>query len=117
MTNFLEAIEALASLKISYDFLVAKDKRFKDERTEKDLNVLQEYIHENKQNEKKLKAFEIIKEKGVNVYSLTWVCLEHNSTYEQYVDDFNYADGLYDLGKELLTIEEYEFLKEVLLWN
>jgi len=74
--------------------------------------------HKNKERDdvvKKLKALEIIKEKGVNVYNLTCICFKYNETYEQYVIDFNYGDSFYHLGKELLTQEEFDLLKEVLL--
>lgn len=66
--------------------------------------------------EKKLKALKIIKEKEVNVYILQWY-LKHSS-YEQYADDFerNRRDcDLPDLGDKILTQEEYDLLKEVLL--
>lgn len=64
--------------------------------------------------EKTLKALEIIKEKNVCVGNLLSYCFETNDTYEEYVKSFGYADNYWDLGKELLTQEEYELLKEVL---
>lgn len=67
--------------------------------------------------EKSLKALEIIKSKSVNVKNLIIYCFEFKDTYEDYVDVFNYGDNYWDLGRELLTKEEFNLLKEVLLWN
>lgn len=64
---------------------------------------------------KKLKALEIIKNKRVNVRCLTVYCLKLNDTYKDYLDVFNYCDNCWDLGEILLTSEEYNLLKEVLL--
>lgn len=57
----------------------------------------------NKENKKKLKAFDIIKEKKVNVWCISMVSLEKYNT--------NFVNQ--DWRK--LTQEEYELLKEVLL--
>lgn len=65
--------------------------------------------------EKELKALEIIKNKSVNVRNLIIYCFEMNDTYEEYVDVFNYCDNYWELGNELLTEEEYNLLKEMLL--
>lgn len=65
--------------------------------------------------EKELKALKIIKEKEVNVRNLIDYELNHDNSYEEYLDDYNYADNYFELGHELLTQEEYDLLKEVLL--
>ena len=67
--------------------------------------------------EKELKALEIIKSKSVNVKNLIIYCFELKDTYEDYIDVFNYGDNYWDLGRELLTKEEFNLLKEVLLWT
>ena len=61
------------------------------------------------------KALEIIKNKRVNTHNLIMYCFEMNNTYKDYVDTFNYLENYWELGKELLTEEEYDLLKEVLL--
>lgn len=61
--------------------------------------------------QKKFKALEIIKEKRVNIGYLL-LC----DDYEEYLDDFNDRQGEGNLPSfELLTKEEYDLLKEVLL--
>lgn len=54
------------------------------------------------------KAFEIIKEKKVNICCF---CEYNVDTYKDYIATFEKVN----LGKELLTQEEYNLLKEVLL--
>lgn len=61
--------------------------------------------------EKSLKTLEIIKNKSVNVRNLIIYCFEMDDTYEEYVDAFNYNYNYWELGNELLTIEEYDLLK------
>lgn len=66
--------------------------------------------HERKiriRQEKKLKVLEIIKEKRVNVS----LFLEYNvDTYKDYIATFKKVN----LGKELLTQEDFDLLKEAL---
>lgn len=62
---------------------------------------------------KDLKALEIIKNKSVNIHNLIIYCFELSHTYDTYVELFNFSDNFWELGKELLTIEEYDLLKEV----
>lgn len=64
--------------------------------------------------ENKLKALEIIKEKQVNVRNLIIYCFEMKREYENYIEMFNFSDNFWELGKDLLTQEEYDLLKEVL---
>ena len=64
---------------------------------------------------KELEALDIIKEKSVNVRNLIIYCFEFKYTYQNYVESFNYGDNYWELGKELLTEEEFNLLKEVLL--
>lgn len=61
------------------------------------------------------KAFDIIKNKSANTRNLVIYCFEMDDTYEEYVDAFNYNDNYWELGNELLTEEEYNLLKEMLL--
>ena len=65
--------------------------------------------------EKELKALDTIKNKQVNVKNLIEYCYNIALSYEEYVDNFNYSDNYFDLGKDLLTENEYDLLNEVLL--
>lgn len=65
--------------------------------------------------ERELKAVKTIKNKQVNVKNLIEYCYNIALSYEEYVDDFNYSDNYFDLGKDLLTENEYDLLNEVLL--
>lgn len=70
---------------------------------------------ERQDNDKKLKAFEIIKEKEVNVQNFKNAC--STMSYEQYL--FMWTEGCFMgimmTSKTMLTQEEYDLLKEVLL--
>ena len=61
-----------------------------------------------KQSQNKLKALEIIKNKHIN-------CIDIITTkdYEEYIDEFN----RFVKGNNPLNREEYELLKEILLWD
>lgn len=63
--------------------------------------------------EKSLKALEIIKNKKVNVCMLFWY-FKYKPTYKKYTEAFKELTDEY-LGEEMLTEEEYNLLKEVLL--
>ena len=64
-----------------------------------------------KDKEKLEKAFNIIKNKQANIKNLIEYCYNVALSYEEYVDHFNYSDNYFDLGKELLTEEEYDLLE------
>ena len=66
------------------------------------------------EKQKKLKAFEIIKKKRVNIGSFIKCCA--NINYEEYKKQWGnwHKDILYNLSQEALTREEYDLLKEVL---
>lgn len=57
--------------------------------------------------EKELKALEIIKNKKVNIYHI-WVF----DNYQQYKEHYIFAE--YHAEEDMLNIEEFNFLKEVL---
>ena len=68
--------------------------------------------------EKGLKVLEIIKEKNVFVWGFIHRQEEIDDfklTYEYYKTHYGYFHSGYDCDKYLLTQEEYELLKEVLL--
>ena len=65
--------------------------------------------------ERELKVLKTIKNKQVNIKNLIEYCYNFAISYEKYVDDFNYSDNYFDLGKDLLTENEYDLLNEVLL--
>lgn len=75
---------------------------------------LAQFHYENKN--KKLKALEIIKEKEVNVHNFKEIIIKHKWNYEQYVDEENDPNTSgHQFAYKLLTQEEYDLLKEVLL--
>lgn len=57
-------------------------------------------------------ALDIIVQKGVNVDNLFNYVLNFSDSYDMYVENFNYGDGYFDLGREMLTKEEYYKVKE-----
>ena len=66
--------------------------------------------------EKELKALEIIKEKRVDTRALI-ESLEDDWTWEQYMDEEDDINtGGHQFSRDRLTHEEYELLKEALLW-
>lgn len=74
----------------------------------KDINYIEIEIN-NKCDiiEKELKTLEIIKNKKVNIYHI-WVF----DDYQQYKEHYPFSE--YHAEEDMLTIEEFELLKEVL---
>lgn len=72
--------------------------------------------------EKHLKAFEIIKKKSLTNCNLALV--KDNATYDGYCKEFEYflnkynesPNGFEIVKEDLFTQDEYDLLKEVLLW-
>lgn len=70
----------------------------------------------------KSEALSIIIKKRVNVGNLFDFVLDSdksdiNDSYNNYVETFEYADGYYDLGTEMLTREEYIKIKEAIKYD
>ena len=66
------------------------------------------------QDQKKLKALEIIKYKKVDCYQ----DIVDSDSYEEYLDNFEYQIKLGNWNrKAVLSKEEYDYLKEGLLWK
>ena len=73
-------------------------------------NHIEALNKERVENSIKIKAFEIIKEKRVNVLEL-YTCAD----YETYISFFKMYNWNGEYDKYILTKEEYDLLKEVLL--
>lgn len=69
--------------------------------------------------DKQLKALNIIAEKAVNLQRLIDYEFKNNRSYNEYLVDYYHADYYGEcysgLGRDLLTQDEYDLLKEVLL--
>lgn len=99
MTKELEALDRL------YENLNCNDYFFRGDASE-DCNLI----------ETALKAFEIIKEKEVDIHNFKEVIIKQNWTYEQYLDEENAPNTSgHQFAYKLLTQEEYDLLREVLL--
>ena len=70
------------------------------------LNDIEKYILNAQEQEKKLNALEIIKNKKVNIYHI-WIF----DNYQQYKE--HYPFGEYHAKEDMLTFEEFNLLKEV----
>lgn len=72
------------------------------------------------------KALEIIKEKRVDADYFIYTCVVDDWSYEDYLEEYNSTSSWFICGQRsfgyqgekqpLLTREEYDLLKEVLLW-
>ena len=96
---------------------------------EKELKRLEEYdktipflTKKLAQKLKKEKALEIIRDKRVNVDYFIYTCVKNDWSYEDYLDEISNSDNLALCGQycfsnkqPILTQEEYDLLKEVLV--
>lgn len=71
---------------------------------------------------KKEKALDIIRDKRVNADYFIYTCVKNNWSYEDYLDEISNSDNLALCGQycfsnkqPILTQEEYDLLKEVLI--
>lgn len=79
---------------------------------------LPNYSKEARENNKKLKAFEIVKEKQISIADFIYACMCSKKDLKEYHNcDSNYEFAATCVGweKEYLTKEEFDLLKEVLL--
>ena len=119
MSKGLEALKVIYDLE---DLQGGRDVFWESYRIiEKELQRLMVYDIQQEQNEKwlenakkKLKAFEIMKNKRVNVRAIIGI-LENKCTWEQYMDeeDDTNTSG-HQFSRDRLTREEYDLLKEVI---
>lgn len=113
-----KGLEALENIKIDMEYVTRLDFVEPVVRGEVQQSLYKIYHRETPELEiieKELKALEIIRNKSVNVRNLIIYCFEMKDTYKEYVEAFNYYENYWELGKELLTKEEFDSLREVLL--
>ena len=81
-----------------------------------DIDLLGTAYKTNIQNQKQLQALEIIKEKEVDVHNFKEFLIKQEWTYEQYLDEESDPNTSgHQFAYKLLTQEEYNILREVLL--
>ena len=90
---------------------------FKDIKELDDFLNKHRFIHQEQlDNKKKLKALEIIKDKGVDIKDLYKVLSFYLSHPDCELKEYIYYNSL-KTEKERLTEQEYSLLKEVFLWD
>lgn len=97
MSKGLEALEIIKGALVEVEY---------DEEEDIILSAWQEHEEEINIIEKELKAFEIIKNKGVEV-GLVMICNTYQDYEKWYINNH--------VGMQKLTQEEYDLLKEVLI--
>lgn len=102
----LETLETLGSIDCGH--IPSKDKKglfeilWADEVYKKEFKVIEDA----------LKAFELIKNKKIDVFCLIWDCFEYDNDNYDGLERYNYHMGNIEEGK--LTLKEYKFLKRMI---